>query len=298
MAPADTIPNPLPSPKLTRLASLLDEAEADARALYEAKQTGSALGPVTNFPRLDKEIGKAMLPGVHIVHGKPGAGKSAFGLQIAASCACPALYVTCEMRPLVLLKRLAARVTGTYLGKFSSGELTPDAAMNLYRRAASEAPGLAILDATEAPADLAAIHGAAMTTRQLLPDHRHLLIVVDSLHSWADAQAIDVPEYDRLNEALQDLRGLAVKIGCPVLAVSERNRASMRRGGLDAGAGTRKIEYGAELVLDLDAPEDAQEDANGEKAITLKIAKNRNGTAGREIRLLFHGALQRFREIG
>ena len=33
-------------PRLLRLADLLSEADADARARYEAKQNGTALGPV------------------------------------------------------------------------------------------------------------------------------------------------------------------------------------------------------------------------------------------------------------
>jgi replicative DNA helicase len=70
----------------------------------------------------------------------------------------------------------------------------------------------------------------------------------------------------------------------------------MVKGGLSAAAGTRKIEYGATLVLELQRDEDARENAKGEIEVTLKIAKNRNGPVGREIPLLFNGKLQRFRE--
>jgi replicative DNA helicase len=65
---------------------------------------------------------------------------------------------------------------------------------------------------------------------------------------------------------------------------------------MSAGAGTRKIEYGAETVLDLEVAEDAKPDARGDTQVALKLAKNRAGQAGRTIRLLFNGALQRFRE--
>lgn len=293
----ETVPAPEPQgPRLIRLADLLAEAEADARELFEAKKSGRARGPVTNLTLVDREIGGALFPGVHIIHGVPGAGKSAFGLQVAASCGCPALYVTCEMRPLVLLKRQAARVTETFLSRFFSGELAPDVATSHYRRGIAGAPYLAILDATVYPADLRTIFQAAESTRRLSSDRRHQLVILDSLHTFADAMPGEAAEYERLNFALAGLRNLSARLCCPVLAIAERNRVAMVKGGLNAGAGTRKIEYGAETVFDLDSDSKESEDVNGEKAIKLRIAKNRNGTAGKEIHLLFNGALQRFKE--
>ena len=37
-------------------------------------------------------------------------------------------------------------------------------------------------------------------------------------------------------------------------------------------------------------------DAGGEVPVFLTVSKNRNGTAGRKVPLMFHGALQEFRE--
>jgi replicative DNA helicase len=78
--------------------------------------------------------------------------------------------------------------------------------------------------------------------------------------------------------------------------ISERNRDSMKNGGLNAGAGTRKIEYQGETVIDLDRKSNAQEDGAGEVEVTLKLAKNRHGSVGKPIKLKFHGALQKFQE--
>lgn len=71
----------------------------------------------------------------------------------------------------------------------------------------------------------------------------------------------------------------------------------MKSGGLNAGAGTRKIEYGTETVIDLNRPKEAKEDGAGEVDIVLSLAKNRHGTVGRDIPLKFNGSLQRFREL-
>ena len=283
-------------PRLIPLSGLLDDWDAQAEELYEARQTGRPRGPVTGLARLDTEIGGALLPGVHIAHGVPGVGKTAFVLQIAAACQCPCLYVTCEMNPLELLRRLTARTTGKYLGKFKTGELSPQESGKLVRQTIQATPFLAILDATTAYASPENILEAAEATRTLLPHSPHFLLVLDSLHSWADASDVQGEEYDRISEGVSALRQIAARLTAPVLAIAERNRASMKSGGLSAAAGSRKVEYGAETVFDLDCGEDAQVDSTGEIPVTLRIRKNRNGAKGKKLDLRFHGALQKYRE--
>jgi replicative DNA helicase len=129
-------------------------------------------------------------------------------------------------------------------------------------------------------------------------DSSSLLIVVDSLHSWAEGlgDGTGAGEYEILNAGLKALRELAHSLKCPVLFVAERNRDSMKSGGQSAGAGTRKIEYGTETVFDLDRDMNAKEDGAGEFEISLRLVKNRHGSVGKTIPLQFNGALQRFRE--
>lgn len=282
------------APRLLRLADLLADFDRDAAELNEARRTGAPRGPQSGHTRVDQELGGAFAPGLHVVHAVPGAGKTAFAWQAAATCGCPALFVTCEMGPLELLRRLTARVTNTYLGRLKSGELPPEEAGRLARRAIAEAPELALLDATRAPVPPSKLLEAAEATRG---NARRLLLIVDSVHSWAEAVTPDgATEYDGLNESLAALRSVAHRLACPILIVAERNRNAMARGGLNAGAGTRKLEYGAETVLDLKRDPDGRPDGAGEVPVTLVFSKNRNGAAGREVELRFHGALQRFRE--
>ena len=281
------------APRLVKLAGLLEDWQADAQAAHQARATGQPRGPITGLPSLDRELGGCLHPGVNIVHGTPGVGKTAFCLQVAASCGCPVLFVTCEMAPLELFRRVTARATGTFLGKLKSGELPPAASLELARKGAAAAPLLAFADATQGFAAPAWIRDAALALRGDAPN---LLLVVDSVHSWAEAAPGGAPEYDALNAALAALRALSHELSCPVLAVAERNRASMDRGGVSAGAGTRKIEYGAEAVVDLSRPEDAKPDAKGEVPVNAKLAKNRHGGVGAVVKLRWHGALQRFEE--
>lgn len=280
-------------PRLSRLGDLLSDWAAEATAAHEAYRTNAPRGPVTGLPTLDRELGGFLAPGVHILHAGPGAGKTALALQIAATAGCPALYVSAEMAVLELFRRVVARTTGVFLGRLRSGELAPNDSLKLAQHAAAAAPGLVFADATSAFASPEWLRSVADVIRG---ESDHLLIVVDSVHSWAEALEADLAEYERLNAAIGGLRTLAGRLDCPVLAIAERNRASMKSGGLSASAGSRRFEYGGESVLDLGREENATADANSEIPVTLTLAKNRHGSPGRKINLKFHGAMQRFTE--
>jgi replicative DNA helicase len=282
------------APRVVHLGDLLAEWRTEAEAAYAAHEQGIPRGPVTGHKKLDEALGGVLQPGLHLILGGPGVGKTAGALQIAAACGATSLYLSCEMGLLELLRRHTARVTGTYLGRLKSGELHPKEAERLVQLGVEAAPHLVLADATQAYADPDWIRDAAEATRG--DRSNHLLIVVDSVHSWVEASPSVASEYDALNAGIAALRQIAAELRCPILAIAERNRASMAKGGMNAAAGSRRFEYGAETVLDLQAEPDAVPDMAGEIAVTLKIEKNRNGAPGRKIPLKFHGALQRFRE--
>ena len=288
-------PLPLPSstaPRLVACADLLAVLAADYEEAWEARQAGQSRGPVTGFRGLDAELGGHLAVGVHAMHGSPGAGKTAWALQIAATCGSPSLFVSVEMGAEELFRRLTARVTGTYLGKLRGAELPPAEALALFRRTAAACPDLVIADATTSPATPEWLTTSLMVVRRT---SAHALVVVDSVHSWASSlTTAELGEYESLNCAMADLRALAEERRAAVLITVERNRASMQSGGQHAGAGTRRLDYAPASVLELTREADALPDASGEVAVTLKISKNRNGCAGRTYGLRFHGALQRF----
>jgi replicative DNA helicase len=291
-APPPEISEPSEAPRLYALASILGKVEADARAAHEARVSGTARGSITGLSKVDLELNGAFPEGVTVLLGNTGAGKTAFALQAAASNPYPALFVSCEMAPEELLRRHAARVCRQYLNRFKSGEMAPESVLAHMRQAIEAAPLLSIVDATRAFASPRFLRDAAEIARG---DARHLLIVIDSLHSWARGLA-EGSEYDVLGEALTELRILSRTTQSAVLIVSEQNRASAGKGGVNSGAGHRQIEYGAEVVIDLQRAENAQADGAGEVDVSLKLAKNRHGAAGKSIALKFNGALQSFRE--
>lgn len=282
---------PAPQPRLLPLRGLLDEFLSDAEARFDARQTGKPLGAVTGFELLDRELGGALAPGLHVLHGSPGSGKTAFALQLAAQCQCPALYVTAEMAPVELLRRITSRVTKTFLGRFKTGQFSPDHVLGLARRACEAVPFLAIADATQAPARTEQLFLFAETTRSLAPHNPHLLIIIDSVHSWVRGWQGEANETEALIVGISSLQSLAQRLKCPIVGIAERNRAGMKDGGMNAAAGTRTFEYGAESVIDLSAD---KTDASGFTPITLTLSKNRHGAPGKKIGLYFKGATQTF----
>lgn len=164
----------------------------------------------------------------------------------------------------------------------------------MARKVVSEAPLLAFIDATQAYASPLYLRECGQIVQG---DSKHLLIIVDSLHSWAEGAGGGGSEYETLNLGIQSLRALAHQLECQILAISERNRESMKTGGLSAGAGSRKIEYGAETVIQLHRDPNEREDGAGETKIEISLEKNRHGTVGKAVDVMFHGALQRFRQL-
>lgn len=279
---------------LVRPASLLEMWQEAARSARVARETGVPRGPVTGFSEIDRTMGGALEVGVHVVHGGPGSGKSAFCLQVAAQCGYECLLVTVEMSPLELLRRTTARVTDTYLGRLKSGELSVPESLALARRGLDAIPRVVFMDATRQPAPAAWILEAA---REIRGRDGGPLIVVDSVHAWVQGVANEAAEYEALTQGVQALQQIAASLRVPVLAVSERNRAGMQSGGVSAGAGSRKLEYGAESVLELDRDKEGERFSGGDEArVRVKLSKNRHGSIGRPIILLFHGATQRFAE--
>ena len=293
------------------LADLLGDLEAEAERAHDQRITGRTGGPVTGLAPIDTALGGYLAQGLHILHGAPGTGKTALALQIAATCGAAALFVTAEMPPTELLRRIIARVTGKFLGRLKSGEYAPADIMIFARQAIETAPYLAILDATTGRApDVEALQTAIESVRNLVARLgtpaaieaavMPCLMVLDSGHAWAAGLDMSgASEYDRLNAAIGGLHDLARMMGIPILITAERSRAAMATGGQNAAAGTRTWEYRAETVLDLSPPDgdkNTPTPAGGERRLILSIHKNRHGPPLPFGSVLdWNGALQRFR---
>jgi replicative DNA helicase len=288
-------------PKVALLSDLISDFVADTDAAADARANNRPRGIVTCFKRLDETLGGYLAPGLHVVQAAPGAGKTAFALQLAARCGFPALYVSAEMGLLELFRRTVARETKTFLGKLKSGEISGAEATKLALQTAEKAPHLALMDATRSFAKSDHIQQTADSLRTRAKA-AHILIVIDSLQDWArsavdeDGKPLGASEYDLINSGLAAAARIGAHLACPVLVVAHRNRQSNKSdGGLHGAKGSGDFEYKSETVIDLNRKDDMP-DSNGEVEVKASIHKNRHGTPGGTFSFRFTGRTQEFRE--
>lgn len=291
-------------PRLTLLSDLVAEFVADTEAALKALESGRPRGPITGLYSVDQLLGTYLSPGLHVLQGAPGCGKTAFALQSASDCAFPCLYVSAEMPLLELFRRLIARQSKTFLGKLKTGEIGGKEAQRLALATIEKLPHLALMDCTRGYADVEAICTAAEGLGEAMQSSQ-VLIIIDSLTVWAkaavrnSADLIGIGEYEIINQGVLGCTNIANFLRSPVIALSHRNRQGNKsEGGLHAAKGSGSIEYEAESVLDLEHTDrdSRAPDSNGDVKIKITAHKNRNGIPNISVPLLFNGRTQAFRE--
>jgi replicative DNA helicase len=252
----------------------------------------------TSIPLLDNALGDWMWPGLYVLHGVAGAGKSALASQIAVKAGVPVLYITCEMTPVQMFSRMTALATSTSLYLLNN-RATPSAVVQKkYEEASKSLAHITIADGTIPPA-ITAQWIMSMCLMINGTDERTPLVIIDSLHAWTETLAGGQgdSEYNNLNGAIGALRKIIAYRNVPIVAISERNRASMQSGGLAASRGSGRIEYTADVVLDFGKDDkEGGHRPNEPIDITLRVAKNRFGATGGAIPLKFDPVCMKFTE--
>ncbi len=282
------------APKVCRLADLVEGLLTEHEMLRAAKAEGRAMGPVTGFAELDVTLGGYLPNGISVLQGPPGVGKTALALQTIASCGCTAVYVSAEMAPTELLRRAISRLTQTKLSRLRDPDLDTMELGDLALDTVNALSHVVLIDARVGIASLRFIERVVNRNRA---DKQPLLVVVDSLQTWARSTATGhnpVIEYELVTNGIQQLSELASSSKFAMLAVSHRHRAGQEKGGLHASKGSGHVEYLAEALLELTTEGDGRPDAAGARAMKLVVLKNRGGQVGTRIDLNFRGDFQEF----
>jgi replicative DNA helicase len=279
------------------LAGVLATAQ-ERRA--ERERTGrSVCGIPTGFPRLD-DVLNGFQPGLHLLAGAPGMGKTSLALQVALNaCKQPdtsAVYVSFENSlPNLAEKALAAqaRTSSQHIARGMADLAALQAAGAALRPALAR---LALLEGTPG-LTVGTIRGAAQEAAR-----RHggrVLVVLDYLQVAGRGRGQELRL--AVGDLLLELRGLANSLEVPVLALASQNRAAGQYGNgggsaaLDSLKESGDAEYSCDTALFL-TPAEKRQAASGCKALDLVISKNRHGPSGQAIPLVFRPDHGIFRE--
>lgn len=265
-------------------------------------QQGKRQAIRTGFPSLDRILGGFAQGGFYVMAARPGVGKSALGIALADMMARDrrVLYVSLEMTEAELNARRVAAVsdiTCTF-GKLLFGKTTEE-----QDAAIANACGKLYAHKLQ----ISAV--STLTVPELENQARNVgaeVVIVDYL-GLLSAEDRRLSEYDRVTRISGDLKRLAKRLGCVVLALCQLNRESVSAPGQDTRPrlsqlrSSGAIEQDSDGVLLLHRPEygktETPREASAPQQFFVDVAKNRHGRTG-TAELAWYAPVNRFEDYG
>ncbi len=292
-----------------RWRSMLDLADAAWERLL-ATQEGRTRPVPTGYVALDGDptreddegiFGGGLLAGeLVVVAADQGGGKTAFALQLlrhAASVGRRCLLVSQEMDGVELHWRLACAQAGVSSTRVRAGRLNEAEFQAL--QSASHALATLPIKACDSGADVSDIRIGALEAQADAPVE---LIVVDYLQILDPPEGLDESKTAEVIDAnARALKQLAREIGCPVVVLSQFNRAGQlagRKPRLQDMKGSGGIESHADIVLVLHPAEGRRDGPAPDVVDTDLLILKARACPTTEVHLRFERRFTRFVELG
>lgn len=265
-------------------------------------QQGKRQAIRTGFPSLDRILGGFAQGGFYVMAARPGVGKSALGIALADMMARNrrVLYVSLEMTEAELNARRVAAVsdiTCTF-GKLLFGKTTEEQDASIVNACGKLYAHKLQISAV-----------STLTVPELELQARNVgaeVVIVDYL-GLLSAEDKRLSEYDRVTRISGDLKRLAKRLGCVVLALCQLNRESVSAPGQDTRPrlsqlrSSGAIEQDSDGVLLLHRPEYGKtgtpREASAPQRFFVDVAKNRHGRTG-TAELAWYAPVNRFEDYG
>ena len=291
-------------------ADLLDEFVEDLRGRISEK---GFVGMDTGFQHLNNVI-NGLCPGLVILGGPPGSGKTTFVKQLADRVAelnkVPVLFFSFEMAATELRIKTLSR-----LSKVNSRDILKGKALMQGVRSSLNGPSVPEWDLVEQAArDYAAFAGhiriieAGLETtvdrirlQAMAAKHRaragRVLVVVDYLQIIPVNKPKDFQTTkDKVDFLCSELRRLARDLDSPVVALSSLNRDAYRDGGRPTLAAFKEsggVEFTADVAGAFWTDNKPKEERLDHRPVSLFVLKNRHGELS-EIVTKYFPATHRF----
>ena len=252
----------------------------DLQRRFELKGALSGIG--TGFTRLDKMTSGLQTGELFVVGARPSGGKTAVSCAIVSK-ACldnqiPTAFITCEMSPHSILRRIASgrlRIPSGYLrdGSFSESDFKKLIGFNsmIARSHLHFIDGVSGITIAQIASEL----------RRLVRNKGVKLVIVDYLQKIRPSQSKEKRTYE-VGAVSEALKGLAASLGVAMVALAQLNREPDKDKGRQPKASdladSAQIERDADLIGLIHRIR-TEEDPQGTKA-KLIIAKQRDGEVG------------------
>jgi replicative DNA helicase len=267
-----------------RAISLADALSEELERLGQAAASDRAIrGTPTGFGDLDEAIGGMQAGNLIVLAARPSMGKSALAQNIATHVAFaerrPVILASLEMSDSELAQRHLAAAAKVRNDKIRKARLEQDE-WQLLLRAAADADGVPLTILDEADLSVPELHAKA---RAIAANHREELglVVVDYLQLMRPHGGGSGNRTEDVSEMSRGLKRLARDLRCPVLALSQLNRAveqrADRRPLLSDLRESGQIEGDANVVLMLYRDDYYEPDSERPGETDVLVRKNRNG---------------------
>ncbi len=272
-------------------------AEAFERLDRLSKQRGMPRGVPTGFRDLDNKLSGLQNSDLIILAARPGIGKSAMALNIAANAARQGVTVgifSLEMSNDQIVDRLIAANAGIDLWRLRTGRIETQDFENIQNTLGELSKSPIFID-DAASTNILQMRAMA---RRLQAREGLGLLIVDYLQLMQPRVMSD-NTVRQITEISRSLKVLARELNVPVLALSQLSRAVERRipsvpilaDLRDSGS----LEQDSDVVLFIYREKDP-DTKNYKSESQIIIAKHRNGPVG-QIKLMFDDARVTFRTM-
>lgn len=262
------------------------------------KRKEGVTGVRTGFTDLDALTGGLQKSDLIVLAGRPGMGKTAFALTLAANAAIDngysVAFFSLEMSADQLLQRVLSSRSGVELHRLRSGKLSSDEIKKLTL--VCEPIGASKFQVDD-NSDLG-ISELMSKSRKLKSSPQGLdLLIVDYLQLMRtgkeENRAVAIGAISR------GLKILAKELEIPIIALAQLSRKAEDKGKerplLSDLRESGSIEQDADMVWFVDRPFYRSHDESQKLAAQLQVAKHRNGSVG-DIDLIFQAEIATFRD--
>lgn len=271
--------------KVVTLSDSLATVVDQSREAY--KNPKDVTGVPTGFRTLDW-LTSGLQPGfLYILGAKTGQGKSVFGLGLTVTAALNSLnvlYISLEMAPHDLARRVLASMSSVSSDKIRSGRLTEAEIGSMLTGTKKIQEGAKLVRMIDAPSLSVTQLRATATALQGSSDID--LIVVDYLQLIRSTTG-----HSREREVADisaNLVSCARECDVPIVALSQLNQDGNVRE-------SRAVEHDASCVMRLDYDDDEWQSEEDVVSCKLRVLKNRHGRQG-SVNMVFDRPNQRFFE--